>query len=163
MLKGDKRYFRRSFWVLHSCHSSHGIKITFQSIKLWGFFPLFLPTQWLHTTGRIGPAEQSKIEAETEYQESFRTLSGDPRRIRDSGVYKIKRWGGGQHISHEGEGGRESFTHPRGRSESLTSDLSLKEGNLGEGERNMSKQGKKKESGRNKESSKKSDTQLIYI
>ena len=65
-------------------------------------------------------------------------------RIRDSGVYKIKKWGE-QNISHGGEGGGESFTHPQGRSESLTSDLSLKEGNLGEGEKNMSEQSRRVE------------------
>lgn len=37
-------------------------------------------------------------------------------------------------------GGGESFTHPEGRSQSLASDLALKEGNLGEGERNVSEQ-----------------------
>lgn len=78
---------------------------------------------------------------ETEYRESFCTLSGDPRENKRLRCIQ-NREKGGQHISHEGGGVGESFTHPRGRSESLTSDLSLKEGNLGEGERNMSEQSK---------------------
>jgi len=43
------------------------------------------------------------------------------------------------HLSKKGGRG-ESFTHPQGRSQSLASDLPLKEGNLGEGERNMFEQ-----------------------
>lgn len=123
-------------------YSPRGVKITFQKREL-GFYLCF-PTQWLHTIWcriSIGPAEQSKIEAETEYRESFCTLSGDPREKKRLRCIQNRK-NGGQHISHEGGGAGESFTHPRGRSESLTSDLSLKEGNLGEGERNMSEQSK---------------------
>lgn len=62
-------------------------------------------------------------------------------RRRDSGVYKIKRWGDTAILLRREVGG-ESFTHPQGRSQSLASDLTLKEGNLGEGGRNMSEQSK---------------------
>lgn len=52
----------------------------------------------------------------------------------------------------EGVGGGESFTHPEGRSQSLTSDPALKEGNLGEGEGDVSEQGERQRSSGNKES-----------
>lgn len=60
--------------------------------------------------------------------------------------------GGAAHLSWKGREVGSPSARPRGRSESLTSDLSLKEGNLGEGERNMSEQSKSKESGGNKDS-----------
>lgn len=59
------------------------------------------------------------------------------------------------HLSWRGGagGGGETFTHPEGRSQSLTSDLALKEGNLGEGEGegDMSEQGEQPRSSGNKE------------
>lgn len=104
-------------------------------------FFLLSAAQRLHTSGTgalIDLWEQSKIEAETGDGGSFCTLSGDPRERkkekRGSGVYKIKRWGRERaHLSWRGSGGGKSFTQPEGRSQSLTSDPALKEGNLGEG------------------------------
>lgn len=60
-------------------------------------------------------------------------------------------------------GGGESFTHPEGRSQSLASDLALKEGNLGEGEGNVSEQGEQQSSDGNKESQTQEARRITYL
>lgn len=60
-------------------------------------------------------------------------------------------------------GGGESFTRPEGRSQSLASDLALKEGNLGEGEGNVSEQGEQQSSDGNKESQTQEARRITYL
>lgn len=87
----------------------------------------------------IDPFELSKIQLETGYCSSFCTLSVDPRENKGLRCIQNKEMGRNAHLSKKGRRG-ESSTHPQGRSQSLTSDLPLKEGNSGEGEGNMFEQ-----------------------
>lgn len=106
------------------------------------FFPLScMHNGFIQAAGAlIDLSEQSKIEQETGYSSSFCTLSVDPRENKRLRCIQNKEMGKNSPSLREGRGGGGSFTHPQGRSQSLASDLSLKEGNLGEGERNMSEQ-----------------------
>lgn len=100
----------------------------------------------------IDLCEQSQIELETGYTGSFCTLSDDPRENKGLRCIQNKEMERNNPSLREGGGWGESFTHPQGRSQSLASDLSLKEGNLGEGERNMSEQSESQRSRGNKDS-----------
>ena len=115
-------------------------------------FPLIFLVSHLHNESIqvIDLPKQSEIEAETGYSSSFCTLSVDSRENKGLRCVQNKEMGRHNPSLKEGCGRGESFTHPQGRSQSLTSDLSLKEGNLGEGERNMSEQSEKLRSKRTK-------------
>lgn len=79
---------------------------------------------------------------------AFSALSVDPREHKGLRCIQNKEMGR-QRIS-KGKGRGRTLAHPQGRSQSLACDLSLKGGNLGEGERNMSEQSEKQRGRRNK-------------
>lgn len=89
------------------------------------------------------------MELETGYGSSFCALSGDPRENKGLRCIQNKEMGRNGPSLREGrEVGSLSPTSPplQARSQCLASDLSLKEGNLGEGERNMSEQSEEQRS-----------------